>query len=92
MIMGFKVELLSGYEQELRKWEDRKGKAMERAKIDLNLILPLVEDYYNARKPEGDKVVYEWEVGRGLVEFERFLNGFIVACAQFPESRIKVSK
>ncbi len=90
--MGIKVELLSEYEMELRSWEDRKRCAVERAKEDLNLIVPLVEGYYDDRKPEGDKVVYSWEVGVEIEVFKRFLDSFLLASAQYPKAKVKVSR
>lgn len=90
--MGIRVELLSEYDVELIMWEDRKRIAVERAKEDLNLIVPLVEGYYDDRRPQGDKVVYSWEVGTGVEAFRRFLDSFLVVSVQYPKAKVKVSR
>lgn len=90
--MGLIVELVSSLVMEEKRWEERKKIAIERAKIDLDLIVPLVEDYYDARRPTLDRVVYSWEVGKGMDEFRRFLDGFMVVAMQYPGTEVKVRR
>ena len=90
--MGLIVELVSNIDQEVHKWEQRRDNAVKRAKADLDLIVPLVEDYYDCRKPTEGKVVYKWEVGKGVDEFVRFLDGFMLVVVQYPNSEVKVSR
>lgn len=89
--MGIRVELVSSIEREVGKWEDRKRVAVERAMVDLGLIVGLVEEYYDARRPVGERVVYEWEVCGGVEEFRRFLDGFMVVVGQYEGAEVRVS-
>lgn len=90
--MGLLVELVSSVHEEVDKWNKRRLNAINKAKVDLDLIVPLVEDYYDCRRPTEGKVVYSWRVGKGADEFRRFLDGFKVVVVQYPNSEIKVSR
>ncbi|MFA7287632.1 MAG: hypothetical protein WC055_02015 [Melioribacteraceae bacterium] len=86
------MELISEYSVEVEKWRGRKEKAVKRANEDLSLIVPLVEEYYEARRPVGDMVVYSWNVKGGVEGFKVFLNDFLKVCVCYPGTVVKVSR
>ena len=89
-----RIELISSVEEEVKVWEERKGRMMERARVDFDLLLDMVEDYYDMRRPEAGRVVFEWEVnsvgGFSPVNLSRLLEGFKIVSAQYPNAVIKV--
>ena len=64
--MSLEISLVSGGDVEIENWKRRKQRAIEQAKEGLNLIVPLVEQYYDDRRPLENKCLYNGSITHNL--------------------------